>query len=440
MSESTNFIPPAGPETYRFLGRVLPWLRWATVAALLLITLMRPSTSSVGLPTWALVLTFAGYNLLVYLLQRWRPALRSFAWVALMDLPVAGFLYLLGVEAGGPLFVLLFLAVDSAAASLALRGILLYLGAAAAITTAVESMLPLWSSTAADVRMLGARLVMLGLVGGGMAILTRRLALEHEATRLVRDEAERLEELDRLRADFIATVSHELRTPLTAARAGLGLVEASGFDRLRADERDLLGTVRRNIGYLNALIADLLAFNELEAGALRLDREPLDLRAVVREALAAVESLFQEKGQTLAVDLPEPLPHEGDPRRLEQVLVNLLANAHRHTPSGTHVAIAGRVAADDVLLAISDTGPGIPAEEVERVFRRFHRLAPAPGAVEGGSGLGLAIARQLVELHGGRIWAESRLGHGATLHIALPRHTVCTGSREERHAAEAADR
>lgn len=142
MSESTNFIPPAGPETYRFLGRVLPWLRWATVAALLLITLMRPSTSSVGLPTWTLVLTFAGYNLLVHLLQRWRPALRSFAWVALMDLPVAGFLYLLGVEAGGPLFVLLFLAVDSAAASLTLRGILLYLGAAAAITTAVESMLP----------------------------------------------------------------------------------------------------------------------------------------------------------------------------------------------------------------------------------------------------------------------------------------------------------
>lgn len=421
----TTLSAPA--PVYHVLDRALPWLRWATLAALLLITVMRPAASIAGPPTWALVVVFAAYNLLVELLQHRRPPPRSFTWVAIMDLPIAGFLYLLSGEAGGPLFVLFFLAVDSAAASLTLRGTVLYTGAAAAMATTTESMLPLWSSTAADVRMLVARLVMLGLVGGGMAVLTRRLTLEHETTRAIRDEAERLEQLDQIRADFISTVSHDLRTPLTAARAGLGLLETSALERLRPDEQRLLGNVRRNIGYLNVLIDDLLAFNQLEAGALGLDREPLDLRAIIREATAAVQPLMVEKGQLLEVDLPEPLPHEGDPRRLEQVFVNLLANAYRHTPTGTRIATSGRVMGGEVLLAVSDNGPGIPATELESIFRRFYRLAPPlassplASSAEGGSGLGLAIARKLVELHAGRIWAESQPGQGTTFRIALPR-------------------
>ncbi len=266
------------------------------------------------------------------------------------------------------------------------------------------------------VRDRAAHVLILGLAGVGMAILSRRLAQEQEAARAVRAEAARLAEVQRLRTDFISTVSHDLRTPFTALRAGLGLVQTSLSDRLRPDEAQLLSNVGRNIDRLGILINDLLAFNQFEAGTLHLDRELLDLRAVVTNGIAAVYPLIREKAQTLEVDLPEPLPCRGDPRRLEQVVVNLFDNAHRYTPPGTCIAVAGRRTAGEVVLTVSDAGPGIPPEEQEAIFERFHRVATA----EGGSGLGLAIARAIVEIHGGRIWAESQPGAGATFHVALP--------------------
>ncbi len=231
---------------------------------------------------------------------------------------------------------------------------------------------------------------------------------------------ERLAELDRLRAEFLATISHDLRTPLTAARAALRLVALSAGDRLRPDERALLDNGRRNTERLGRLIDDLLALNQLTSGTLRLAREPVDLREVVAGAAAAVEPLIRDKGQGLAVALPEPLPGEGDHCRLEQALVNLLANAHRHTPPGTRIAVEGWVAADELRIVVRDDGPGIPPPEHEAIFRRFHRLDP-PGAAVGGQGLGLAIARGLLELHAGRIWVESAPGCGAAFHVALPR-------------------
>ncbi|MDP9354885.1 MAG: HAMP domain-containing histidine kinase, partial [Chloroflexota bacterium] len=167
---------------------------------------------------------------------------------------------------------------------------------------------------------------------------------------------------------------------------------------------------------LGLLIDDLLAINQLESGTLRVDRMPLDLRSPATGAVATVQPLIREKGQVLEVDLPEPLPVMGDPRRLEQVIVNLVANANRHTPTGTSIALSGRVSSGDVVLSVRDTGPGIPAEELEAIFERYHRI----GGI--GSGLGLAIARGIVELHGGRIWAESEPGEGATIHVVLPRH------------------
>jgi signal transduction histidine kinase len=415
MGQRERTVPPASPELYRFLRWALFRLRWASILLLLLLTFMQPTLGRGGLPTWVLVLLFAGYNLLIELLRSLVPRLRSYTVVALLDLPVVGLLYGLGAEPGGPLFLLLFLAADCAAVSLPLRAAVLYTGAVAAIAAITDVVLLMWSPVAADIRLLVVRLTMLGLVTVGMAILTRRLAMEQEAAQTDRLEAERLEALDRLRNDFIATVSHDLRTPLTAARAGLAMLEMRMAEHLGSDDRELLETSRRNVEYLHILIGDLLTFNQLEAGVLRLEREPLDLRAVVAAAMRVVYPLVQEKGQVLELDLAEPLPYEGDARRLEQVLVNLLANAHQHTPNGTSIRLAGRVAAGEVRLTVSDDGGGIPVEEQEAIFRRFHRL----DAIGDGSGLGLAIARRIVELHGGRLWVESAPGQGAHFHLAL---------------------
>jgi len=405
----------AKPELDRYLERTIARLRWATIAALLLISLAQHSAGR-RFPDWALLLGFAGYNLLADLV-RWRtPGHRAFAWIAVLDLPVVGLVYANCAQPGGPLFTLLVLAAAQTTAFMTLAGTLLYAATLGTLTAVVEPTLPGWSATVADVRAMIARIVVLGLVGIGMGTLTRRLASEQDAARTMIDEAARLEELDRLRAEFVATVSHDLRTPLTAAHAALGLLDATAIDRLGSEERDWLANARRNVGRLGLLIDDLLAHNQLAAGTLPLDREPLDLRSVVAGAVAAVHPLIRAKGQTLELDLPEALPCAGDAARLEQAIMNVLANAHYYTPSGTRVAVSGRVAADEVLLTIGDDGPGIPPAELEAVFARFHRLAPE----NGGSGLGLAIARGLVELHSDRMWAESGTGRGAIFRIALP--------------------
>jgi PAS domain S-box-containing protein len=245
-----------------------------------------------------------------------------------------------------------------------------------------------------------------------------RKAIEEQLAR-ERSEAERLAELDRLRSDFIATTSHNLKTPLTAIQAGLGMIETSATGRLRADERQLVSNVRRNTERLGMLINDLLTLNQISAGALRLDREPIDLRTVVGEALSAVQPLIRQKRQALELDLPEPLPCMGDARRLEQVVVNLLSNAHQHTPTGTRIAVAGHAVSGEIRLSVSDTGPGVPVQQRDAIFDRFQHF----GANGGGSGVGLAIVRGIIELHGGRIWLESAPRTGATFHVVLPRHT-----------------
>jgi signal transduction histidine kinase len=130
---------------------------------------------------------------------------------------------------------------------------------------------------------------------------------------------------------------------------------------------------------------------------------------------------LREKGQDLAVDLPEPLLVASDAEELTQAVINLLANAHRHTPGGTRVAVAGRVERGEVVLTVEDTGPGIPAGAREAIFQRFHRLAIPDGTPATGSGLGLAIVRGIVELYGGRVWVADAPGGGAAFNLAFPR-------------------
>jgi len=404
-------------DLHRFLDRAVLVLELSSLAVLFLIAFVQPQTGRFGVPIWALVAAFAAYLVLFELLRnRWR-RLHSFRLKYALALPISALVYSLAAEPGGPLFVLFFVAVVCASATLAPRESLLYAAAAVVLAAAIEPTLPGWEA-GEDLRGLVGRLILIPLFVANAAILRRRLTLEQEAFRQVQQESGRLEELDRLRANFVASVSHGLRTPLTAARAGLGLLESSAADRLSPEERGLLRNARRNTARLSLAVDDLLAYNQLEAGTLKLERESLDLRAVVADAISTVHPLIVEKGQTLEMDLPEPLLVEGDPRRLEQVVVNLLENAHLHTPEGTRILVSGRASASGVSLAVSDTGPGIPAGDLEAVFERFHRLDSGRG---NGSGIGLTISRGIAELHGGKLWAESPPGGGATFRMTLPR-------------------
>lgn len=246
-------------------------------------------------------------------------------------------------------------------------------------------------------------------LGSQIGQFVERTALER---RLAREA-----ELKRLQTGFLQSVSHELRTPLTTLQAGLGLLHDSIVDRLRPEERALMANARRNAARLEKLIDDLLTANQVTLGPLPLHRVPVDLRTIIVNATEMIHPLTQEKRQLLEFDLPEPLPVLGDTRRLEQVVLNLLANANRYTPSGTRIAVVGRTVDGDVRLMVRDDGPGLPADVLEAVFQPFYRMA-----TNSGSGLGLAIVKSIVELHGGHTWAESEPGAGAVFHIVLPRH------------------
>lgn len=408
-------------ELYRSLSQAVAQMRWATLAVLLLLTLVEPNSGRVDIPSWALLLLFALYNLGVALLPHSSTVRRSHIQNFVFDLPVAALAYFLGNAPGSPLFVLIVLSVTCAAVSMSLLSSLLYTGAAMILTAAIEPTLPLWTSTPEAIREVGTRLVILALAGTGTAILARRFTLEQE---IAREQAASLQERERMRDNYISTVSHGLRTPFTAVRAGLGMIETSLADRLRPEEAMLFTQVQENADRVFMRINDLLALNQLEAGALHLDRKPLDLRDVITDAIAMMHPLIVGKGQTLEVDLPGPLQMRGDARRLEQVVVNLLDNAHQHTPAGTRIIVSGRSessergAPGELLLIVRDTGPGIPHEEHELIFQQFHSADHDAG----GWGIGLAVASAVVELHGGRIWVESSVGAGATFFVGLPCH------------------
>ncbi|MDQ3855770.1 MAG: HAMP domain-containing histidine kinase [Chloroflexota bacterium] len=391
-------------------------LKAVALAALLLLTLLEPARGRFGFPVWLLLLGFATYTAVWSAVSSRLGIERTEAWRGIMDLFVAAGLYFLGPDPAGPLFALVFLVVVCAAPALPFRGSLLYTGLALALVAVVHASFPTWSATPRGLEDLGSRLVLVALGGVGTSAMSRRLLEEQESTRSVRDEAGRLAELDRLRNEFVSTTSHNLRTPLTSIRAGVGMVQSSAADRLTQEEQDLLENARRNSERLTVLIQDLLTLSQLEAGTLHLEPEPLDLRTVVADAISTVHPLIRQKGQTLEVELPEALPVEGDARHLEQVVVNVLANGYRHTRPGTCIVVSGHCCSRTVRLVVRDNGPGIPASELERIFQRFHRAHET----EGGTGLGLAIARGIVELHGGRIWAENAQGGGAAFHIELP--------------------
>jgi two-component system sensor histidine kinase BaeS len=225
----------------------------------------------------------------------------------------------------------------------------------------------------------------------------------------------RLAEQDERRRTFLADVAHELRTPLSVIQAQLEAIE----DGIYPADREHLAPIEEQTQALEKLIDDVRTVALADAGALTMDRQPTDLDALIRDALAAFEPQAAAAGVALSIELPTSLPPVPlDALRIRQVMANLVGNALRHTPAGGQVTVGASVTgrpASAVEVAVSDTGPGITPELMPHVFERF---AKGPGST--GTGLGLAIAHDLVAAHGGSITAGSQPGAGTIMRFTLP--------------------
>ncbi|HEX9990994.1 MAG TPA: GAF domain-containing sensor histidine kinase [Chloroflexia bacterium] len=273
-------------------------------------------------------------------------------------------------------------------------------------------------------------------------------ALHDEAQRgreAAEREQKRLRELEQMKDEFLSTAAHELRTPLTTIKMSAGLAleqlkRLAALDELDPRIVDLVALVVEGSERMHSLVNDLLDLTRLEQGRITLHLEELDVRDVITEAVQATKPLFESKGQELAVRLPEAqCAIRGDRQRLEQVLINLLSNAHKYTPNGSKVEIrAARSAAQNperpqertgkeepalgrrCVVIVRDNGPGVPPDEVEHIFERFYRSSLHRNDRTASTGLGLPIARTVAEIHGGRLWVESAPGGGSLFTLALP--------------------
>jgi PAS domain S-box-containing protein len=217
------------------------------------------------------------------------------------------------------------------------------------------------------------------------------------------------------RDEVLCVVAHDLRNPVFGTRLGIrGLLARPREER----ERDLLQKMERALERANHMLDDLLDSARLESGQPTLEPEPVAPASLVREAVEAVEALASEASLGLQVVLPEPLPEVlADRRRVLQIFSNLLGNAIKFTPAGGTVRVGGEAKEDEVCFSVEDTGPGITAEQLPHLFERFWQ---AKRSDRRGLGLGLPIAKELVEAHGGHIWAESTPGRGGALRFTLP--------------------
>ncbi|HEX4987412.1 MAG TPA: ATP-binding protein [Candidatus Binatia bacterium] len=247
------------------------------------------------------------------------------------------------------------------------------------------------------------------------------LHLARDVTEKKRYE-QRLKELDKMKSAFVSNVSHELRTPLTAIKASADNMLDRLIGDLNGKQVGYLTRIKSNSDRLARLINDLLDLSTIEAGKIDLRPANLPLVTLVKEAAESLRPVAAEKLINLTVMSADPgIIAWADRDKVVQVLMNLIGNALKFTPTGGKVTIAvTKNSAAWMQISVTDTGPGIPAEEVNKVFARFYQIGQAGTQKTQGTGLGLAISKALVEMHGGKIWVESEAGKGSIFSFTLP--------------------
>jgi signal transduction histidine kinase len=234
------------------------------------------------------------------------------------------------------------------------------------------------------------------------------------------DAYRRQEELEQARRQLIAAVSHDLRTPLATMRVMVESINEGVAGEPETIER-YHRTLQTEVEYMARLIEDLFELSRLDSGLLRLDLEAASIGDLVSDTLQALLPQASQRRLTLRGEVDGDTQVVMDTPRMQRVLFNLVQNALRHTPPDGSVVIRALDSGPEIEISVADTGEGIQPEVLPRIFDRFHRGANRARSREAGSGLGLTIAKGIVELHGGRIWAQSEPGAGATFFLALPK-------------------
>ncbi|MBI4003668.1 MAG: HAMP domain-containing histidine kinase [Candidatus Omnitrophica bacterium] len=249
-----------------------------------------------------------------------------------------------------------------------------------------------------------------------LGLVIGQLLLRNVVQQLVQANV-KLEQFHQMQDAFVHNVTHELRSPLTIIKGALDNLADGLHGTLTADQLEPLMMSQRETARLKRIVGDLLDVSSVEAGKLRLVHAPVALQDCLQGVAKSCEGLAKERGLSVTTELPPaPVTIMGDRDRLNQVFINLVVNAIKFTErGGIHIRLTDH--GDAAQIDIADTGRGIPSEDLERIFDKFERVGPTH---QDGSGLGLPIARGIVELHHGRIWAESRVGQGSRFVVRLP--------------------
>jgi two-component system phosphate regulon sensor histidine kinase PhoR len=228
----------------------------------------------------------------------------------------------------------------------------------------------------------------------------------------------RVRRLETVRRDFISNVSHELRTPLASLKALTETLRDGALDDPKAAHR-FLGRMETEVDALTQMAQELLDLTRIESGQVPLELKAVPAAGLLSLAADRMRAQAERAGLVIRLGTPQDITEVwADPSRLEQVLVNLIHNAVKFTRPGGEVVLSAQIEGEVVRFAVKDTGVGIPADDLERIFERFYKADRARSG--GGTGLGLSISRHIIEAHGGRIWVESEEGRGSTFYFTIP--------------------